>query len=85
MKRIWKTIPSKSKKWEDTHSISLVFTNEGEFIVEASNCTCDWGSCWRWAKNNPTEMCDHIRQALEIHDKENTDNFNKIVKENENG
>lgn len=75
MNRVWKLIKSKSKKYEDIHSVALVFADDGEFSPEASNCTCDWGSTWRWSKTNKTKMCSHIKQALEEYDKEIANKF----------
>lgn len=81
MKRIPKLIPSSTEQGV-MHSVMLVFSDDGEFIPEASSCTCIWGSWYRWRKKNITKSCRHIKQALEKYDNEQTNKFKEVVKEN---
>ncbi len=69
MNRVFKDIKSKTIQ-DEVYNVTLIFADDGEFILESSNCTCPWGSCWRWSKTNKTEMCKHLSQALEIYEEE---------------
>jgi len=42
--------------------------NEGKIID--FNCTCIWGSWFRWAKKNKTNMCIHLKKAIKIYENE---------------
>lgn len=80
MIRIFDSISSKTKEGM-IHGVILIFENDGEFIPQASNCTCEWGSIWRWSKTNKTIMCVHIAEALKVHDKKEAKRMKDKIEE----
>jgi len=82
MRRIPYSIPSSTDK-SVIHGVTLVFSDDGEFIPEASNCTCIWGSWYRWRKKNKTVMCQHIKKAFDEYELQELTKFKELIIKNE--
>lgn len=82
MRRVFKDIKgSKGNKY----GVTLVFTDNWEFMPEESICTCIFGSWARWTKKNKGKFCRHIKQALEDFDNEERNKFMRKMKKEHGG
>ena len=75
MFKIMKDIPGE----KETHSVKLVFMDDGEFVPLESSCSCIFGSFYGHSRVNKGKICIHISQALDEYDKEEKERFIKLI------